>query len=199
VGTVVAYFALGGKSYYALPVLVFALSAGAIPLDRWATRRRFQLAGAVFVSVGLLVLPITLPVLPLRAAVQHGVVKARGDYQSEVGWPAYVRLVERHAAGADVIVADNYGEAGALELFGRGLPPVASADVTMRYWRPRVAGRRALLVGYSRHAASFCRSYRVVARISAADDSDEGGQPIARCTLRAMLADVWPTIVATQD
>jgi hypothetical protein len=29
-----------------------------------------------------------------------------------------VRLVERHAAGADVIVADNYGEAGALELFG---------------------------------------------------------------------------------
>jgi len=135
----------------------------------------------------------------LRAAVRHGVIKARGDYKSEVGWPAYVRLVERHTAGTDVIVADNYGEAGALELFGRALPPIASADVTMRYWRPRVAGRRALLVGYSRHAANFCRSYRVVARISAADDSDEGGQPIARCTLRGTLADVWPSIVATQD
>ena len=48
---------------------------------------------------------ISLPVLPLRAAVRHGVVKARGDYQSEVGWPAYVRLVEQHAASADVIVA----------------------------------------------------------------------------------------------
>ena len=126
VGTVVAYFVLGGKSYYALPVLLFALAAGAIPLDRWATRRRLQLAGAVFVAVGLLVLPISLPVLPLHTAVRHGVVKARGDYQSEVGWPAYVRLVERHAAGADVIVADNYGEAGALQLFGRGLPPIAS-------------------------------------------------------------------------
>ena len=66
VGTVVAYFVLGGKSYYALPVLLFALAAGAIPLDRWATRRRLQLAGAVFVTVGLLVLPISLPVLPLR-------------------------------------------------------------------------------------------------------------------------------------
>jgi dolichyl-phosphate-mannose-protein mannosyltransferase len=199
VGTAVAYFVLGGKSYYALPVLLFALAAGAIPLDRWATRRHLKLASAAFVTVGLLILPITLPVLPLRTAVQHGVVKARGDYQSEVGWPAYVRLVERHTAGADVILADNYGEAGALELFGRALPPVASADVTMRYWRPRVAGRRALLVGYSRHAASFCRSYRGVARISGADDSDEGGQPIARCTLRGTLADVWSSIVATQD
>ena len=98
VGTVVAYFVLGGKSYYALPVVLFALAAGAIPLDRWATRRRLVWAGAAFVATGLVALPITLPVLPLHTAVRHGVVKARGDYQSEVGWPAYVRLVERHAA-----------------------------------------------------------------------------------------------------
>jgi len=96
-------------------------------------------------------------------------------------------------------VADNYGEAGALELFGRGLPPVASADVTMRYWRPHVAGQRALVIGYSHHAAGFCSGYHVVARISAADDSDEGGQPIARCTLRRTLAEVWPSIVSTHD
>ena len=199
VGTVAAYFVLGGKSYYTLPVLVFALAVGAIPLDRWATRRRLRAAGAVFVVTGLLVLPLTLPVLPLHTAVRLGVVKARSDYQSEVGWPAYVRLVERHAADADVIVAANYGEAGALELFGRGLPPVASAQVTMRYWRPRVAGRQALVIGYSRRNAGFCKGYRVVARISAANDSDEGGEPIARCTLRGDLAEVWPRIVATQD
>jgi Dolichyl-phosphate-mannose-protein mannosyltransferase len=199
VGTVVAYFALGGKSYYALPVLLYALAAGAIPLDRWATRRRLQLAGAVFVAIGLASLPLALPVLPLHTAVRHGVVKARSDYQSEIGWPAYVRLVERHAQGADVIVADNYGQAGALELFGRHLPPVASADVTMRYWRPQVAGRRTLVVGYSRDAARFCSGYRLLARISSADDSDEGGQPIARCTLRGTLAQVWPSIVALQQ
>ena len=199
VGTVVAYFALGGKSYYALPVLVFALAAGASALDRWATRRRLQVAGAVFAATGLLTLPLALPVLPLRTAVRLGVVKARGDYQSEVGWPAYVRLVERHASAVDVIVADNYGEAGALELFGHGLPPVASADVTWRYWRPRVAGRQALVVGYSRRAAGFCSGYRVVARISSANDSDEGGEPIARCVLRGSLAGLWPGIVATHD
>ena len=198
-GTVVAYFVLGGKSYYALPVIVFALAAGAIPLDRWLTPRRLRVAAAAFVAVGLVSLPLTLPVLPLHTAVRHKIVSARGDYQSEIGWPAYVRLVERHAGGADVIVTDNYGEAGALDLFGRGLPPVASAQVTMRYWRPRVTGRNALLVGYSRRAASFCSGYRVVARISSSNDSDEGGEPIARCTLRGTLTQVWPSIVATQD
>jgi hypothetical protein len=198
VGTVGAYFVLGGKSYYALPVLLFALAAGAIPLDHWVTRRRLLVAGASFAAIGLLVLPLTLPVLPLHTAARLGVVKARSDYQSEIGWPAYARLVQRHAAGADVIVADNYGEAGALELFGRGLPPIASADVSMRYWRPSVTGRRALVIGYSR-TASFCSGYRVLAHISTADDSDEGGQPIATCTLRGTLATVWPSIIATQD
>ena len=197
VGTVVAYLVLGGKSYYALPVIVFALAAGAIPLDRWATRRRLVVAGVCFGAVGVVVLPITLPVLPLHAAVRHGIVSARGDYQSEIGWPAYARLVERHAGGADVIVASNYGEAGALRLFGRGLPPAASPDVTMRYWRPSVTGRQALVVGYSRRAATFCTGYRLVARISSANDSNEGGEPIARCTLRGTLAQVWPSIVAT--
>jgi hypothetical protein len=195
--TIAAYFVLGGKSYYALPVIVFALAAGAIPLDRWATRRRLVVAAAVFVGVGLVALPLTLPVLPLHTAVKDGVVKGRGDYQSEVGWPAFVRLVEREAPGADVIVADNYGEAGALELFGRDLPPVASADVTMRYWRPHVEGREALVIGYSRSAAGFCNGYRVVARISSANDSNEGGEPIARCTLRGTLAEVWPAVIAS--
>jgi hypothetical protein len=110
-----------------------------------------------------------------------------------------VRLVEQHAQGTDVIIADNYGEAGALQLFGHRLPPVASAEVTMRYWRPQAAGQRALVVGYSPNAARFCSGYRLLARISSADDSDEGGQPIARCTLRGTLAQLWPGIVATQQ
>jgi hypothetical protein len=199
VGTVVAYFVLGGKSYYALPVAVFALAAGALPLEHWATHRRLVVLGSWFVATDLLFLPLGLPVLPLHTADRLGIIEARSDYQSEIGWPGYVRQVERHAKGVDLVVADNYGEAGALDLFGQGLPPVASTDVTMRYWRPQVTGRQALVVGYSRRAAGFCSGYRVVARISAADHSDEGGEPIARCTLRGTLAQLWPSIVATQS
>ena len=103
------------------------------------------------------------------------------------------------AGGADVIVTDNYGEAGALRLFGNGLPPVASADVTMRYWRPGATGRRALVVGYPRAAADFCTGYRLVARIATPHGSDERGEPIGRCSLDGTLAQVWPQIVAGSD
>jgi hypothetical protein len=199
VGTVLAYFVLGGKSYYALPVLVFALAAGSIPLTRRLTRRRLSIAGIAFAVVDLVALPILLPVLPLQTAERHGVVSARGDYQSEIGWPTFVRQVERLAGRVDVIVTSNYGEAGALELFGRGLPPVASVDVTMRYWRPAVTGRQALLVGYSRDNAGFCATYRLVAHVATPDGSDERGEPIARCTLDGTLAAVWHRIVATSD
>lgn len=77
--TVVAYFALGGKSYDALPVVLFALAAGAFPLDRWLTPRRLWIAGGAFVVIDLVILPILLPVLPLHTAQRHGVVSGRGD------------------------------------------------------------------------------------------------------------------------
>ncbi len=86
-GTVVAYFVLGGKSYYALPVVVFALAAGALPLNRWLTPRRVWTAGGAFVLLDVLFLPILLPVLPLQTAEAHGIVSARSDYQAEIGWP----------------------------------------------------------------------------------------------------------------
>jgi hypothetical protein len=144
-------------------------------------------------------LPIGLPVLPLHTADRLGIVSARSDYQDEVGWQQLARDVGRQAQAADVVVARNYGEAGALELFGRGLPPVASGHVTFRYWRPQVSGRRAVLVGFAPGEADFCDGYHAVARIQMPVDNEERGRPIARCTLDGTLAQVWPRIVAQYD
>jgi hypothetical protein len=200
IGTVVAYLVLNGKSYYALPAVLFALAAGAVPFDGWATRRRLRAVGAAFVILLVVLLPVGLPVLPLRTADELGVVDARSDYQDEVGWHRLASDVRARAKGADVVIASNYGEAGALELFGRrGLPPVASAHVTFRYWRPPATGRRALLVGFERHDATFCHGYRVVGRIVMPVDNEERGGAIARCTLDGTLSDVWPEIVRLYD
>jgi hypothetical protein len=199
VGTVLAYFVLGGKSYYALPAVLFALAAGAVPFDRWATRLRLQLVGAAFVALLVVVLPLGLPVLPLRTADRLGIVAARSDYQDEVGWHRLARDVERHAAGTDVVLTLNYGEAGALELFGRDLPPVATGHVTFRYWRPHVTGRRALLVGFTFADATFCRDYHPVAHIVMPVDNEERGRPIARCILDGTVAAIWPRLLRRYD
>jgi len=190
-GTVVAYLVLGGKSYYALPAVLFALAAGAVPFDRWATRNRLWVVGTAFVALLVVLLPVGLPVLPLHTADRLGILDARSDYQDELGWHRLARDVERHAGAADVVLALNYGEAGALELFGQDLPPVASGHVTFRYWRPQVTGRDALLVGFTRADADFCSGYRRVARIKMPVDNEERGRPIARCTLDGTLAEVW--------
>jgi 4-amino-4-deoxy-L-arabinose transferase-like glycosyltransferase len=200
VGVPVAYFLLGGKSYYAGPVVLFALAAGAVPLARWATRG-WRLAAVGVLGIGWVVtfyfsLPTTLPVLPLHTAIQQGVVRARSDYQDELGWPALAKQVGRLAGRANVVVASNYGEAGALELFGRGLPPIASAAVTLRYWRPPVAGRRAILVGFPQDKTSgFCSGYTLLGRIQMPTANFERGLPIARCTLDSTLAAEWPQIL----
>ena len=197
IGTVLAYFILGGKSYYALPVMLFALAVGALPLDRWAAARRLRPAGAAFVVLLVLLLPIGLPVLPESTANSLGIFDARTDFADELGWHQLARTFEGVARGSDLVITNNYGEAGALLLFGHGLPPVGSGHVTMRYWRPQVAGRRAVLVGLDRSGAPFCRSdYRVVARIQMPVDNEERGQPIARCTLDGSLAQVWPRLLA---
>ena len=184
----VAYFLLGGKAYYALSAVLFAVAAGVVPFERWATRRRL-LAAAVALGYVIMVavsLPATLPVLPLQSAIPHGVVKARTDYQDELGWPALAAKVGRLARGADVVVASNYGEAGALELFGRGLPPGASADVTFRYWRPPVARRQAILVG-------FGQGLRLLQRLHASrPDRDADGEPGARPAHRALHTRLEP-------
>jgi 4-amino-4-deoxy-L-arabinose transferase-like glycosyltransferase len=194
--TPVAYFALGGKSYYALPVVLFALAAGAPALDRWLSPRRLRVLGAVYVVVLVAALPIGLPVLPFHTADRFGILAARSDYEDEVGWHAFAATVGAHARGADVVLARNYGEAGALFLFGHDLPPVGSGHVTFRYWRPSVTGRRAVLVGYRREDAPFCAAFRVVGHVAMPVDNEEDGRPVARCTLTGDLHSVWPQVVA---
>jgi hypothetical protein len=201
VGAVLVFFVLNGKSYFAAPVVFFTLAAGSISLDRWLSPRRLWLSGTAFVLLAAVLLPIELPILPLATADRLGIVETRSDYQSEVGWPGYVEQVAAVSPGADVIVAENYGEAGALQVLGDDLPPVASGQVTYRYWRPEVAGRQAVVVGFSSSsAATFCGDdYRVVASIRMPVANEERGRPIARCTLKGSLAEVWPRLTALYD
>jgi hypothetical protein len=199
--TLLAYFALNGKSYYAGPVVYFALAAGAVPFTRWALLRRRRLISFATVWAVLLVaaLPLGVPVLPLRAAIDWGVVGARSDYQDELGWPGLAADVRKAAAGEPVIFAQNYGEAGALELYGHGRTPVASGSMSFRYWAQGLDATHGTVVGLREPGLQrACSDFSVVAhvRMPRGVDNEEKGMPIARCAFRGgSLRAVWPRLL----
>jgi 4-amino-4-deoxy-L-arabinose transferase-like glycosyltransferase len=151
---------LQGKAYYAGPLYPTLYAAGAVLLERAAHRRVGEVlqtaAVAVLFAFGLVVLPLGVPILPpaemaayaralgVTAAVRTNTGEMGAlpqDFADMLGWEEQVAAVARvyHALPADlreraVLVADNYGEAGALELYGprHGLPEVVSPAGS--YW-----------------------------------------------------------------
>jgi len=159
----VFFFLVGGKAYYPAPIYPLAYAAGSIWFVE-AVRHRWirRVAVSVAVAITLVLLPIGLPILPAKAMADSGIWKARKDFADMYGWPDLVQQVTTvyqqlplADRGSVMILASNYGEAGALDFYGRGLPPVVSAHPTYYYWAPaHMAPSTVIVVGYSRQYLS---------------------------------------------
>lgn len=153
------------------------------------------------VIIVMLALPVVVPVLPEHTAVSTGIAKI-GFQKDEIAWPELARSVDAAwralppAVRRDsIVVADNYGEAPALERYGH--VPGVSGHLSWQYWRPRLLPQHhVLLVGFDGSHAWLCARSHVVARIDnhAHLDNEERGRTIARCTLRRSLGDERPRI-----
>ncbi len=160
VWALVLLVALHGKSYYAGPLYPTLLAAGGVALERVnrppaGTVLRWGTAAALILFMVAL-LPLGVPLLPppkmaryaraigATAALQTNVgalERLPQDYADMLGWEEQVRAVAEvygSLSPADrartVLLAANYGEAGALDFFGPRyrLPPVVSP--TGSYW-----------------------------------------------------------------
>ena len=153
------FFLAGGKAYYPAPIYPLAYAAGSIWFVE-AVRRRWirRLVVAAAVALTLVLLPIGLPILPAKAMADSGIWKARKDFADMVGWPDLVEKVTTvyqrlplSDRGSVMILASNYGEAGALDFYGHGLPTVVSAHLTYYYWAPaQMSPSTVIVVGYQR-------------------------------------------------
>ena len=198
---VVAFCAGGGRSYYPFPVFVVLFAAGGVAVERAAAARRWVLPAALAAGLaGLLSLPIAVPIVPRDRLADTPIPDIRDDFGDETGWPELTRQVGAvaRADGATAVLASNYGEAGALDLYGgRDLPPVASGHLTYQYWRPETKPGPIVTVGYGpADLAGACRSFTVRARVGKIDriGNEEVGRPIATCVPRASLETMWPGI-----
>lgn len=200
--------------------LVLLLAAGAVVVEtrvwRGAVRRRRQTAALLIgtlLAFGLLSAPLVLPLVPPRALERSGVLAVNKDFAEMFGWPelaAAVAGVYHDLPPAEqkrcVLLAANYGEAGALERFGAAydLPPkrVVSGHNSYFLWGPGEADRDVavcIAVGYSEKTLrTFFADVRPVPAAALTNPhnipNDEQGMPVTVCRPRAPRAELWPRL-----
>jgi hypothetical protein len=169
---------LKAKHYYLAPIYPALFAAGGLWWEELTPKRwpRRVLAVAI-AATGALFLPMVLPVLPPARLVAYqealGIAPPKTEVAHEgplpqhlgdmFGWPEEVAEVSRiwwSLPPADraraAILAGNYGEAGAVDFFGRrhGLPPSVCAHQGYYFWGPRDAtGDVLILLQWDREAA----------------------------------------------
>ncbi|GGR54519.1 hypothetical protein GCM10010197_21260 [Nocardioides luteus] len=191
---VVATFFLvaGGKGYYLAGLLPPLVAAGAVvvaeraPAIRWLSVRWLTVA---MVLLTIPAWPINLPVLPAATYTSSFYAAAGDDQAATIGWPEYVAQVQAVIDGLPaeqrrtaVVFTTNYGQAGALEWYGVGVP-VHSGHNGWRFWeQPPADASPVVLVGFER-PDGFFRGCREMTRLRnrAGAENEEARAPVHVC------------------
>lgn len=192
----VLYAVTKGKSYYVGPIYPVLFAGAGVWVEQLArpTLRRTLAWGVAALTVlfGMATLPFGLPVLPpepmSRYAAATGVTAGvrtnwgellalPQDYADMTGWREKVEAVAAvyrslpPAEQAEVVLyGNNYGQAGALEFYGRqlGLPPVVSLAGSFYLFGPgQRPGKIVIFLGVRRSDLEElgCASLDEVARV----------------------------------
>jgi hypothetical protein len=217
--TAVIDIALRGKDYYLFPAYpaLFAVGAAACArLPKIIATPWMLTAGALSASAAPIVLPILDPPA-LAAYLDKYHLRPKPDeiaaigapltqvFSDEVGWRGLEKTVatiyralppedRKHAA----IVASNYGEAAAIDVYGRAddLPPALSGQDQYYLWGPR--GQDGAITihinGDPDRWRRNCASLDIVATFGAPFAMPyENNRPIFVCRgLRVPLTEAWP-------
>ncbi|GAB4002783.1 glycosyltransferase family 39 protein [Glycomyces albus] len=133
-------FAAGGQFYYPIGLLICLYAAGCVPVaDRAKTagdRRGIAVGVALNSAISAV---IALPLIPVTAVGDTPIPDMNSTVPDGVGWQSYTDQVEAVAASLpenSVIITSNYGEAGALDRYGMGLPPIYSGHNELYEYGP---------------------------------------------------------------
>ncbi len=221
--TVLAILLIGtnSKPYYLAPAFLMLLPAGGVAVEKFLTRYRWNWAKPACLGVlalgGALTAPLVLPVLPVETLLKYedfiGIHPGSSDQGDDMkitqiladrlGWPEmtaevaqiYNRLSPEEKAEC-VIGARNYGEAGAIDLFGRryDLPNAISNHNNYWIWGPgKKPGTLLLVIGGSKQ--EYQKLYDDVQEVAvfAYPCAGESGEHIFICRHpKQTLQEIWP-------
>jgi hypothetical protein len=224
----VTMYAAKAKDYYLFPIYPMLLAGGAVAIERWflkrpALDRRVSMKAAMIAIIVLLAIPLDLLVLPALSTAEYVAytqalhlappkteVAHNGPlpqiFGDQFGWKGLVKEVanlywslppeERARTG---IFATNYGEAGALHLFGPryGLPSAISAHQNHYFWGPQgFQGDNLIVLQWSRRKVErYCQSGEILAEQYHPYGMEEENGPIYLCRgLKQPLREIWPRL-----
>jgi 4-amino-4-deoxy-L-arabinose transferase-like glycosyltransferase len=168
----ILFFVLQGRGYYLAPAYPLLFAGGAVWLEKTASRWQPRFRRLTYVAAGLALFAgvavagaVVLPIAPIHSRWWNFAVANNSDLVEEIGWPELIETVarvrdrlppsDRERLG---ILAGNYGEAGALNLYGpqHSLPPAISGTNSF-WWRgygnppPEVV----IVVGFDREFVDY--------------------------------------------
>lgn len=137
-----------GRGYYLAPAYPMLLAAGAVWGERWVASlakgwKRFVLAAefALLAAGGAVSAATILPIFPVSSP-RNIALRFNGELREEIGWPELVASVARIRDSLSAqqrssvgILAGNYGEAGAIDLYGPAYGLPAAISGVNSYWQ----------------------------------------------------------------
>jgi hypothetical protein len=213
------------KPYYLAPAYLFLFAGGAVAIEAFVRPRNWNWlrpAGFVFLLTGgVAMAPYVLPVLPVESFIKYQAFmglrapreeksklgKLPQQYADMFGWEnmaASVAEVYNSLSPEDkqkcVIGASNYGEAGAVDFFGKkyGLPHAISTHNSYWFWGPgEKPGEVLIVVGGNPndYHAMYDDVQQAATVISEYAMPYETNLPVYLCRRPKMtLQQVWPRL-----
>lgn len=208
---------LRGRSYYLAPAYPMLIAAGAVVTESWLARlspSRCRMAlGALYAGLavgGLAFAAIALPVAPVGSAWWGIASDLNGELPEMIGWPELVRTVADVYASlpeaerdTTAVITGNYGEAGAINLYGSALGLPAAISGVNSYWLRGYGEpppKSVIVLGFdSDKATSIFGTCEMAARVKNAfgimNEESEDHPWIYLCReLPRPWPDVWPRL-----
>jgi 4-amino-4-deoxy-L-arabinose transferase-like glycosyltransferase len=218
-GVIVAF---SPRIYYLYPAFPLLFAAGAVLWEVWFDGPRhwwlkFAWPGLLLVT-GAMLAPLALPVLPPETYIRYTQALHIGQppietfrlgplpqiFADQFGWEEMAAAVARvynslppEVRSKTAIFGQNYGQAGAIDLFGPkyGLPPAISGHQSYFLWGPRGYTGESVIVmaGRRRDLESRFASVQKVASVSHPYSMPYEHFDIFYCRgLKRPLREIWP-------
>ena len=216
--------AMNPRVYYLFPGFPMLFAAGGVAFEEWLARPRLRRIGIAYaglmVAVGAVVAPTVVPILPpetyIRYAAAVHIQQPRIEthemgplpqlFADQFGWENMAATVAHalQALPADVraktaIFGENYGQAGAIDLFGPryGLPKAISGHQNYFLWGPRgYTGESMIVMGERKEQLE--RQFATVEKVGRAEHPYSMPYQhidIFYCRgLKKPLAEIWPEV-----